>query len=318
MTIRSIGTFTAGALLASTLTFTGMQSWQAGAAPGDDDTTFVPVAPCRLLDTRTGPDNVGIRVAPLGPGEKFPTQVTGSNGECIGIPNDATAVALNVTTVNPTADSFLTLFPADLATPPKASNLNWVAGQSPTPNKVDVKLSPDGKVKIYNNTGTVDVIADIVGYYTPSSLTELEARLHALETNKPFTVRSNRATEVAVPTGSGASMASVVVAAPSAGTVTLFASATVIENTAGWNVGCVISQNLSVGNFLSGNVVEWEAAGPTEGSSAGEGDGAGLVTTRSFDISGPGNTTFHFACVNRDGTGSTINSPVLVALFTPA
>lgn len=29
---------------------------------------------------------------------------------------------------------------------PLASSLNWSAGDRPTPNKVDVKLSPDGKV----------------------------------------------------------------------------------------------------------------------------------------------------------------------------
>lgn len=71
---------------------------------------------------------------------------------------------MNVTTVNGTVGSFLTLWPAD-ATRPTASNLNWVAGSPATPNKVDVKLSADGKVSIFNLTGTVDVIADIVGFY---------------------------------------------------------------------------------------------------------------------------------------------------------
>ncbi len=63
-----------------------MQSWQAGAAPGDNDTTFVPVPPCRLFDTRPGLDNVGIRVAPLGPGETFPTQVTAATASASASP----------------------------------------------------------------------------------------------------------------------------------------------------------------------------------------------------------------------------------------
>jgi hypothetical protein len=71
---------------------------------------------------------------------------------------------MNVTTVNATATSFLTIWPADAAQP-LASNLNWVAGSPPTPNKVDVKLSADGRIKLFNNGGTVDVLADIVGYY---------------------------------------------------------------------------------------------------------------------------------------------------------
>jgi hypothetical protein len=72
--------------------------------------------------------------------------VTGTNGDC-NIPSDAVGVAMNVTIVSPTAQSNLRVFPADIATP-NASNLNWLPGQSPTPNKVDVKLSPDGKIKL--------------------------------------------------------------------------------------------------------------------------------------------------------------------------
>ena len=44
-----------------------------------------------------------------------------------------------------------------------------------------VTLSPDGKIKFFNAFGTVDVIADVAGYYIPSSLTELENRLGSVE-----------------------------------------------------------------------------------------------------------------------------------------
>ena len=89
--------------------------------------------------------------------------MSGTNGQCT-IPAQANAVAMNVTVVNGTADSFLTLWPAD-ANQPLASNLNWRAGDGATPNKVDVKLGADGRINFYNNAGTVDVIADVVGYY---------------------------------------------------------------------------------------------------------------------------------------------------------
>ena len=46
---------------------------------------------------------------------------------------------------------------------------------SPTPNKVDVKLSPNGQVKLYNHNGTVYVLADVGGYYTDKTLKELAA-----------------------------------------------------------------------------------------------------------------------------------------------
>ena len=129
---------------------------------GGGGLSLVPIVPCRLLDTR-GADHIGPRSSPLGAADTYNQAVTGANGQC-NIPAEAKAVALNVTTANGTADSFLTLWPAD-ASQPLASNLNWRANDGPTPNKVDVKLGADGRVNIYNNSGTVDVIADVVGYY---------------------------------------------------------------------------------------------------------------------------------------------------------
>lgn len=50
-----------------------------------------------------------------------------------------------------------------------ASNLNWQAGQAPTPNAVTASLSADGALAFYNLAGTVDVLVDIVGYYEPAA-----------------------------------------------------------------------------------------------------------------------------------------------------
>lgn len=133
----------------------------ATVSSGERD-AFVPITPCRLFDTRPL-SQVGPRGTGLGNGETYIQPVTGTNGNCT-LPSDATAVAMNVTTVNGTIASFLTVWPAD-AGKPLASNLNWVAGAPAIPNKVDVKLSADGKIDLFNNAGTVDVLADIVGYY---------------------------------------------------------------------------------------------------------------------------------------------------------
>jgi hypothetical protein len=80
------------------------------------------------------------------------------------IPGDAVGVALDVVIVNPSAPSYLTVFPAD-ADRPLASNLNWVAGQAPTPNAVLADLSADGRLAFYNLAGTVDIAVDINGYF---------------------------------------------------------------------------------------------------------------------------------------------------------
>lgn len=137
-----------------------------GAAGGQVPSVFSPITPCRLMDTRPG-STVGPRNAPLGANETYAAQVTGVNGQCT-IPADATAVVMNVTSVDPTAVGYLTLFPAG-AVRPTASNLNVRPGQAPTPNLVTVSLSAAGALAVYNAAGTVDVIADIAGYYTAES-----------------------------------------------------------------------------------------------------------------------------------------------------
>ncbi|HEX3090739.1 MAG TPA: hypothetical protein VHQ23_18950 [Ilumatobacteraceae bacterium] len=140
-----------------------MPSASAAVSSGDR-AVFVPVEPCRLFDTRSGGSNVGPRATPIGAAESYIQQVTGANGHCV-VPADASAVSLNVTTVDGTAASYLTVYPADAAAVPLASNLNWTPGAPPTPNKVDVKLSATGAIGIFNNAGSVNVLADVVGYY---------------------------------------------------------------------------------------------------------------------------------------------------------
>jgi hypothetical protein len=124
---------------------------------------FVPVTPCRLLDPRPGDSTVGGRSTPLGAGKTLTVQARGPQQFC-NLPADATGVSMNVVVVGGTAASFLTVFPAG-TTLPLAWNLNWTAGQAPTPNKVDVGLSPSGEVSCHNLAGNVHVAVDVSGYY---------------------------------------------------------------------------------------------------------------------------------------------------------
>jgi serine protease len=73
------------------------------------------------------------------------------------------AVVLNVTVTNPTASSYLTLWP-DGNLPPLASDLNYRRGQT-VANLVVVQVGADGKVRLFNPAGSVDVVIDIVGWY---------------------------------------------------------------------------------------------------------------------------------------------------------
>lgn len=168
--IRSAAWFATAVVLSVFATVLVMQTLTAGAASDDEGSTFVPVTPCRLFDFRPEPFTIGPKNTPLGSGETnvYTQSVTGAIGDCV-IPADATAISMNVTVLNGTAKSNLRIFPADVEIP-NASSLNWLAGQSPTPNKVDVKLSAEGEFNLFNFNGTVDVFADVVGYYSTSNV----------------------------------------------------------------------------------------------------------------------------------------------------
>jgi len=110
---------------------------------------YVPLSPIRIVDTR----DVGL---PLGPG------LVGSLPLAAYLPSDATAVVLNVTAVNGTSPSYLTVYPQ--GTPPVASNLNWRPGQV-NPNQVVVPLGSDGSIRFFNQSGLVHVVVDLAGIY---------------------------------------------------------------------------------------------------------------------------------------------------------
>ena len=155
----------AAALAAAAVTSVGLVQ-SVGAAGSGTASSFVPIVPCRLADTRGGALE-GSRHTPLTAAETVTFAVWGTNGNCT-IPNTATGIATNVTAVGPTADSYLTVFPADANPRPTASNLNVTSTSPPTPNQVTVALSAAGAVAVYNNGGSVNVIVDIVGYYIPA------------------------------------------------------------------------------------------------------------------------------------------------------
>jgi hypothetical protein len=157
-----------GAAVAITLGAAGIGGYGIVSADvsADNQSAFVPITPCRLVDTRPAPTTVGSRSVPLGPSETVTVTAHGSNGECTGssaIPSDAVGLATNVTAVGPTANTFLTFW-GDGANP-GTSNLNPRAGGAPTPNSVNTPLSSTGTFNIFNNSGNTNVIVDVNGYY---------------------------------------------------------------------------------------------------------------------------------------------------------
>jgi hypothetical protein len=122
---------------------------------------YTPLQPTRILDTRT---STGGHQYPLGPAPQRPETMRLQVAGIAGVPATATAVVLNVTVTDVSHSSFLTVYPSDTSRP-WISDLNYPAGDV-VPNLVVVKLAPDGSIAIYNNEGSVDVVADVEGWYS--------------------------------------------------------------------------------------------------------------------------------------------------------
>lgn len=117
---------------------------------------FGPLAPTRLLDTRTA---LGVpTAAPAAAGATVRFAVAGRGG----VPADAVAsVVLNVTVVGAGGPGWATVHAG--GTPrPGTSNLNYVAGQT-VPNLVVAPVGDDGTVSVFT-TARAHLLADVSGY----------------------------------------------------------------------------------------------------------------------------------------------------------
>lgn len=121
--------------------------------PGQGD-ALVPIAPVRVFDSRLGD-------APrLGAGERRTVRVAGDQGAA---PPGATAVALNLTMVQPSAGGYLTVWPTGL-TQVDVSNVNVRAGET-RPNSTIVPIGADGTISVESSVAT-DLLIDVTGYLT--------------------------------------------------------------------------------------------------------------------------------------------------------
>jgi hypothetical protein len=117
---------------------------------------YTPVAPARILDTRSG---VGAPAAKVGGNSTLDFTVAGVGG----VPGDASAVVINLTVTQPSAQTWITAYPAGEARP-TASNLNVVGGQT-RPNLVVARVGAGGRVSLYNFNGDTHLVADVVGWF---------------------------------------------------------------------------------------------------------------------------------------------------------
>ncbi len=129
-----------------------------GWTPTVGPLTFHTLSPCRVVDTRnaTGPWGGPALVAGA-------TRTFDIAGQC-GVPADAGAVALNVTVTNGSAAGSLTAYPGTGAAP--GTNTVSFAAWKVRANNTTIGLV-DGVLSVADRqeTGTVDLIVDVSGYF---------------------------------------------------------------------------------------------------------------------------------------------------------
>ncbi|WP_345033827.1 hypothetical protein [Kutzneria kofuensis] len=117
---------------------------------------FTSMSPTRVLDTRDGTGTGGSKT-PVGPNGVVTLDLSAV------LPTTATAAVFNLTGTDTTASTVVIAYP-DGTNRPSASNLNLVAGQT-APNLVTVAVGANRKVDLFNLSGSVNLIADLAGYY---------------------------------------------------------------------------------------------------------------------------------------------------------
>lgn len=128
------------------------------------DSTFTPMTPTRVLDTRNG---TGAPEAKLTAGNTLKVQIGGANG----IPAGISAVAINFTAVNDSGAGFLTDY-ADGTTLPTVSNIQY--NTQSVAEMAIVPVGANGKIDLHaGGTGGTDVVGDVSGYFTAGTAGEV-------------------------------------------------------------------------------------------------------------------------------------------------
>jgi hypothetical protein len=160
----------AAALLGGAGSLLALGSAPAGAATtphtaAATGSTYTAVTPDRIADTRTGSgyEDAGQSI----PANSSDTVAFPSSA----VPSTATAVVLNVTAVDATANTYISVYPTGQSgNYTSFSNINVFAGTT-QPNLVIVPLGNSQSDSVYNYQGTTDVVVDLEGYFSPASAT---------------------------------------------------------------------------------------------------------------------------------------------------
>ena len=122
---------------------------------------YAPAIPERVLDTRNG---TGAPKGAVQAGGTVRVLVALGN-TFLAPPGDMSAVAVNITVVNPSSGGYVTAY-ADGTSKPGTSNLDFTTGQT-VANSAIVPVAANGEIDL-TTTATANLLVDVVGYYSTS------------------------------------------------------------------------------------------------------------------------------------------------------
>lgn len=134
---------------------------------------FEPIVPVRLIDTRDGTGTIArpltggctLRIAPE-------------------VPDGTTAVSVNVVTVDPVAQGYVTVYPCGIARP-FTSAVQSQVGRIVSGSAI-VPLGADGSFCLFSNT-TTEIVVDLNGSFAPAG----SARYEPITTQRRFDTRAS-------------------------------------------------------------------------------------------------------------------------------
>ena len=141
-----------------------------------NELVYTPIAPCRVVDTRTPG---GARTGALGPATSRTFDLTttgfakgqGGAAACAGLPSFShLGWAVNITVTGQTGNGWLTVYPS-LGTLPGASTINYSVGQWSLANGVNLTgcFGCGDDIVVAAELSATHVIIDVVGFFSEAT-----------------------------------------------------------------------------------------------------------------------------------------------------
>ena len=203
------------------------------------DLVYTPIQPCRILDTRNtgaGPVAGNANRSFVSINQANFTAQGGSATDCGTLGLNATAVAINLTAVFPTAAGYATVYPFG-TTQPLAASVNYTAGAivnngiiAQIPNPL---TTSDFTVYTFAES---HYVADIVGYFAPPQATPLGCTSTFVTQN----IAANGVFDIQIPS------------CPAGYTVTGAGCRTPGFNEASWSINGLFRSGSNIATYCSG------------------------------------------------------------------